>query len=649
MIINKAFGNNNFFIDGIISGNLMSHDYRALGLKSGLEIHQQLDTKEKLFCGCPTLLRDTKESNFEFFRYLRPTQSEMGVVDRAALEEIKLIKKFIYKAYDTTCLVENDEEPPRELNPEAVDISLMVGRMMNMKIVDELYTMRKIVIDGSNTSGFQRTGLLATQGFIDSSAGRVGIDVLCLEEEAAQKVEDKGDSVIYSLDRLGIPLVEIGTAPDIVSPAHAREVAEQIGMILRSTGKVKRGIGTIRQDVNISIAQGARVEIKGVQELALIETIVEREVTRQATLLEIKKELNKLKAAVSDKIIDVTSVFANTTSKVILKALKGGVVYAVNLPGFSGFVGKEIQPARRLGTEFSDRAKKSGVGGIFHTDELPNYGITKEEVEALRNAVGAKEMDCVVMVADSKEKAQGAMEAVIIRAKEALEFIPEETRRALPDGNSAYMRPLPGAARMYPETDVPPVVITEERIQNMKLPELIGERKARYMKQFSLNEELANQIARSGNFIVFDKIMNQIPQANPNSVVRVLETILYELEKEGVEVKKIMEDHLMQLFRLQSEGRIPNEAIGNILKTMASKPELAVESALGSLGIGKFEKGELETAVDKLIEEKMDFIKAKGINSVGPLMGIVMKDFRGKVSGEEVSSILKEKISKKLG
>lgn len=649
MIINKAFGNNNFFIDGIISGSLMSHDYRALGLKSGLEIHQQLDTKEKLFCGCPTLLRDTKESNFEFFRYLRPTQSEMGVVDKAALEEIKLIKKFIYKAYDTTCLVENDEEPPRELNPEAVDISLMVGRMMNMKIVDELYTMRKIVIDGSNTSGFQRTGLVATQGFIDSSAGRVGIDVLCLEEEAAQKVEDKGDSVIYSLDRLGIPLVEIGTAPDIVSPAHAREVAEQIGMFLRSTGKVKRGIGTIRQDVNISIAGGARVEIKGVQELALIETIVEREVTRQVALLEIKEELNKLKAAVSDNILDVTSVFANTTSKVILKALKSGVVYAVNLPGFSGFVGKEIQPARRLGTEFSDRAKKSGVGGIFHTDELPNYGITKEEVEALRNAVGAKEMDCVVMVADSKEKAQGAMEAVIIRAGEALKFIPEETRRALPEGNSSYMRPLPGAARMYPETDVPPVVITEERIQSIRLPELIGERKARYMKQFSLNEELSNQIARSGNFVVFDKIMSQIPQANPNSVVRVLETILYELEKEGVEVKKITEDHLMQLFKLSSEGKIPNEAIGNVLKTIASKPELEVESALGSLGIGGVEKGELETAIEKLIEERRDFIKGKGLNAVGPLMGIVMKDFRGKVSGEEVSSILKEKISKKLG
>lgn len=269
-------------------------------------------------------------------------------------------------------------------------------------------------------------------------------------------------------------------------------------------------------------------------------------------------------------------------------------------------------------------------------------------MELLRKAVGAKDGDCVIMVADSKEKAQGAMGAVITRAKEALEFIPEETRRALPDGNSAYMRPLPGAARMYPETDVPPVVITEERIRSIKLPELIGERKARYIKQFGLNEEIANQIARSANFIIFDDIMSKVPKANPNSVVRVLETILYELQKEGVVVNEITEDHLIQLFRLQSEGKIPNEAISNILKTIAGKPEVDVEKAALSLGIGGVEKGELETAVDMLVEEKMDFIKGKGLNAVGPLMGIVMKEFRGKVSGEEVSRMLKEKIGKTI-
>lgn len=625
----------------------MSYDYRALGLKSGLEIHQQLDTEEKLFCGCPTLLRDTKDSILEFSRFLRPTQSEMGVIDKAALEEIKLTKKFIYKAYDTTCLVENDEEPPGELNQEAVEYALTIARLLEMNIVDELYTMRKIVIDGSNTSGFQRTGLIATKGFIDSSYGRVGIDVLCLEEEAAQKVEDKGDSVVYSLDRLGIPLVEIGTAPDIVSPAHAREVAEKLGMMLRSTGKVKRGIGTIRQDINISIKEGARVEIKGVQALDMIDIIVEREASRQAALVDIKNQLKVKKAAVSDKIIDVTSVFASSTSKVIQKALKGGVVYAINLPGFAGFAGQEIQPGRRLGTEFSDRAKKSGVGGIFHTDELPNYGITKEEVESLRKAVGAYDADCVIMVADTKDKAKGALEGVILRAHEALTCVPEETRRALPDGNSAYMRPLPGAARMYPETDVPPVVITYERIQKIKLPELIEERIQRYIQQFNLNEELAGQIVRSQNVELFETIMKEVPEANSILVVRVLETLLYELEKEGIPVSNVRETHLFQLFRMQSEGKIPNEAINEVIKNIARQPGFTVENVVSVLGIGA-KTGELESAIDKVIDSRMDFIKLKGIDSVGPLMGIVMKELRGKVSGQEINRLLKEKITKRL-
>jgi len=640
---------NNHFIDSDISGKTMSYDYRELGLKAGLEIHQQLDTEEKLFCGCPTTLRDAKESSFEFFRYLRPVQSEMGVIDKAALEEVKLTKKFIYKAYDTTCLVENDEEPPRELNQKAVEIALVIALMLNMKIVNELYTMRKIVIDGSNTSGFQRTGLIATDGFLDSSYGRVGIDVLCLEEEAAQKVEDRVDTVVYSLDRLGIPLVEIGTAPDIVSPAHAREVAEKLGMILRSTGKVKRGLGTIRQDINISISEGARVEIKGVQELWLIETIVEREAARQAALLEIKNELNERKASVSDRILDITSIFADTSSKVIAKAIKGGAVLAVNLPGFAGLVGKEIQPGRRLGTEFSDRAKKSGVGGIFHTDELPNYGISEKEVEAVKQAAGANENDCVIMVADTEEKARGAIEAVIIRAKEALEIIPEETRRALPEGNSAYMRPLPGAARMYPETDVPPVEITDERMNRIELPELIEERIARYVKHFKLNEEFADQIARSENAVLFEKIMQKLPNANANIVVRTLETTMNELGKENADISNINDEHLMHLFRLHSDGKVPNEAIGNILKIIASKPELTADKAARMLGIGVVEMSELEKTIDTLVESKMDFIREKGLDSVGPLMGVVMKDFRGKVSGQEVSRLLKDRIARKLG
>ncbi|MEZ5335134.1 MAG: Glu-tRNA(Gln) amidotransferase subunit GatE [Methanolobus sp.] len=355
-------------------------DYRELGLKCGLEIHQQLDSKQKLFCRCPTQIRNIEESNHEFFRYLRPTASEMGETDRAALEQSKLNRKYVYKAYDTTCLVENDDEPPTEVNKEALDIAMSITKLLNMVPVDQVHVMRKIVVDGSNTSGFQRTAFLAKDGYLETSVGPVGVGVLCLEEEACQKIEDKGDIIIYSLDRLGIPLVEIGTDPDIISPEHAKETAQQIGMLLRSTGKVKRGLGTIRQDVNISIAKGARVELKGVQALDMIETIVELEVERQVNLLSIRDELLERDASVCDTIFDVTELFKDTQSKVIKKTIKKGKVFAVLLRGFDGYVGREVQPGRRLGTEFSDRAKTSGVGGIFHTDELPAYGVSEEEV-----------------------------------------------------------------------------------------------------------------------------------------------------------------------------------------------------------------------------------------------------------------------------
>lgn len=650
------------------------YNYKQLGLMSGLEIHQQLDTKEKLFCGCPTTLRDVEDSTFEFFRYLRPTRSEMGEVDRAAAEEAMLTKKFVYKAYDTTCLVENDEEPPRELNPEALDLTLQIAKLMNMDPFDEVFTMRKIVIDGSNTSGFQRTALVSTNGYIETTQGKVGVGVLCLEEDAAQRVENKVDSVIYSLDRQGIPLVEIGTDPDIVSPAHAREVAETIGMLLRSTGRVKRGLGTIRQDVNISIAQGARVEIKGVQALDLIETIVEQEVERQVNLLDIMEKLQSDNASVPGDIVNVTHLFNQTQSKVIKKALKRGVVLALDLPGFAGQVGREIQPGRRLGTEFSDYAKKSGVGGIFHTDELPAYGITEKEVDTVREAVGAGDRDCVILVADLEDRAQGALQMVIERARIALEAIPEETRRGLPDGNSAYMRPLPGAARMYPETDVPPVVVTRDMLDSIELPELLPERKARYMEELGLNEELAGIVA-SKHLELFELIIAEVPGINPTLVASAFDNgkhsaldtpyidstlvastlvnTLTKLRRESelthdFDIDEVESHHYIDLFKLIVSGGVAKEAIPALLIEIAQHPKTDVEDSAKNMGLGQKRIEDIERYVENIIEQRIDFIKEQGIGAVGPLMGEVMKEFRGSVDGKVLSALLKEKIEARL-
>lgn len=626
----------------------MSLDYNALGLKAGLEIHQQLATRHKLYCCCPTLDRDAKESCFEFFRYLRARESELGEVDRAAAEQAMAKKRFIYKAYDTTCLVENDEEPPRPLNMEALSVALKAALMLNMRPVDEAFTMRKIVVDGSNTTGFQRTCFIASGGYVETASGRVGVDTLCLEEDAASKVEAKGDAVVYSLDRLGIPLIEIATAPDIRTPAQAREVALHIGTLLRSLPEVKRGLGTIRQDVNVSIAKGARVEIKGVQTLDLVEQAVESEALRQVSLLAIRDELAARGARVDDEVFDITDAFQDTGSKVIKKALSsGGAALAVRLRGFRGLVGREIQPGRRLGSELSDRAKRAaGVGGIFHIDELPAYGITREEVDAVSERLGLGEGDAFVMVADSREKALRAMEAVKARAREALIGVPEETRGALPNGSTEYMRPLPGRARMYPETDVPSVDITPELIEKLRgeLPETLPDKKARLMREYGLNEELAGGIAYS----TFSQEFEEAARAYGNAtlVARTMLGTTVELRREGVPVENLAGEHYMQLFKCLAEGRIAKEAIPEVLAEMARGS--SIDEAVKKLGLGGISEEDVRKTIHDIVQSKKDFVRERGEASQSGLMGLAMSKLRGKADGRLISRILKEEIMKEL-
>ena len=619
-------------------------DDHKIGLKAGLEIHQQLDTRTKLFCKCPTMLRDKKESTFSFKRYLRASKSEMGEVDEAALEEEKYSRTFIYKAYDSTCLVENDEQPPGELNPEAVDIALEVALLLNMNPVDEVHTMRKIVIDGSNTCGFQRTALVATDGGIETEEGFVGVDSLCLEEDAASKIETEGssDAVVYSLDRLGIPLVEIGTAPDIRTADQAKKVAEQLGMILRSTGKVKRGLGTIRQDINISIEDGARVEIKGVQNLRLIGKIVENEVTRQTNLIKLREELKRRRARVERQIEDLSDIFANTTSKVIKRA--GGKVFGICLRGFAGILGTEIQPGRRFGSELADFANKYGAG-LMHTDELPAYGISEEEVVRLKRTFDATEDDCVVIVAAERERAEPALKAVLRRAEDAMREIPKETRRALPTGSSAYMRPLPGAARMYPETDVPPVEIDKQRLQYIKskLPETFEHRKARYKKKFGLNDELADKISRNPHFSLFERIMESYENIPATLVVRTLTDTLAELMQEEIEVEKLEDHHFMDMFKQLSANAFGKEAVPEILKFMAKQPKMSIKKAIEEIGL-RADMKEVKQLIEDIVNSKKDFVREKGAKAVGPLMGVVMKELRGKVDGKMINKILEEKV-----
>jgi glutamyl-tRNA(Gln) amidotransferase subunit E len=619
-------------------------DYDDLGLVAGLEIHQQLDTATKLFCECPTRLREPEDSDRRFTRYLHPTKSELGEIDEAALEESVVDREFEYLSYDSTCLVEEDDEPPGRIDREAMDVAMEIAQLLDASVVDQVHVMRKIVVDGSNTTGFQRTMRVAGDGAIETEQGVVRIEDLMLEEESAQRIEETDDGVRYSLDRLGIPLVEIGTKPDISSPEQARAAAERIGMLLRSTGAVKRGLGTIRQDVNVSIAEGARVEIKGVQSLDDIDDIVRNEVRRQVELLDIADELADRDASVGDPA-DVTDVFAETDSGVIRGALdSGGKVTAVRLAGFDGLVGREIQPDRRLGTELSDHAKRHGAGGIFHTDELPAYGVTEAEVEALRAAVDADPGDAVALVADDAETAEQAIAAAAERAESAIAGVPEETRDARQDGTTRYLRPLPGAARMYPETDVPPV---EPDPADVETPELLTEKVDRYASEYGLDPGLAEQVAYGQHMPLFESVVEA--GVDPTLAAGTLESSLTELRRDDVPVERLTDDHLRDTLVLVDDGEVPQEGIEDLLTALAQDPDLTAEAAVEQEGLGGVDESAVREAVVEVVERNAQQVETEGMGAFSALMGECMGALRGKADGDTVSSVLREEIQERAG
>ncbi|MEM2916638.1 MAG: Glu-tRNA(Gln) amidotransferase subunit GatE [Candidatus Woesearchaeota archaeon] len=603
-------------------------DYKQLGLKCGIEIHQQLEGK-KLFCKCPTIIRED-EPHFSVVRQLRAAAGEAGQVDIAALQEMKKKRQYSYQCYkDTTCLVELDESPPEAINQEAFRTALQVSKLLNAKTVDRAHVMRKTVVDGSNTSGFQRTALIGMNGSINTSFGNISIPTICLEEDSCRTIEEKPNEVVYSLDRLGIPLLEIGTTPDIKSPEHCREVCEKIGLLLRSTGKAKRGIGTIRQDINVSIKGGNRIEIKGAQDLKSIPLLVEREAIRQINLLEIKEELKKRRIKKFEaQIKDITNPTRNSGSKIIKKTIEAnGVVLGIKLPGFARLVGKEIQPGRRLGTEFSDRAKViAGVGGIFHSDELPNYGITDREVELIKHELGCLENDAFVIVADTKEKAKKALEAVAERANEAIDGVPCEVRGAKSDGNTTYQRPMPGAARMYPETDIPPITITKDLLDSIELPELIEDKIKRYEKM-GLAKDLAELTARSEKARLFDKFVTEFLELKPAYLAEVLMTSAKTIKRNhNIDINPTEQDFI-ELFAALSAGQITKESVLDILKE--NKPVCEVLPKYHTLP-----DNELRAALKKIILEN----KGMPFNA---LIGIAMKQLRGKAPGEKIVQFLK--------
>lgn len=626
-------------------------DYSTIGLKVGLEVHRQLDTQHKLFCDCPTIL-STKPPTITFVRRLRPTQSELGQLDPAALFEFHKGRMITYEADpETTCLVELDEEPPHPLNQEALEVALTISLLVNAKPLDEIHVMRKVVIDGSNTTGFQRTSVIALDGRLVVDGKEVPVQQVTLEEDAGRKTGETKDSVLFRLDRLCVPLIEISTGPVIASPEEAGKTALAIGRVLRATKKVKRGLGSVRQDLNISIKQGALVEIKGVQELELVSQVVEYEVQRQLSLLGIRDELrqrNVKDSNLKEDFVDVTSILAESKSKVVHSALKhGGVAYAVCLHGFKGLLKRELVPGVRLGTEMAKRAAFWGkVGGIVHSDELPAYGIESNHVDLIAQKLGCKELDAFVVIADQKENAFDGLRAIVERAREAIHLVPDETRAANPDGTTHYMRPRPGAARMYPETDVPPVSVGAERIRRLRenLPRMPGEIAKELQTRYSLSPKLAVQLVDSEYLATFAEIVSARENVAPSYVATVLTESLKSLQREQVPVENLSEDHLKQVFELVAKGSTAKESALDLLKWLATNPESNASQAIKELDLGMLTRADLEGIITKVLAENTSLIKKNKSNVLGKMMNLVMGEVRGKADPKTVNDLLRSKL-----
>ena len=620
-------------------------DFEKIGLKVGLEIHQQLLTYKKLFCDCKPIESD--EYDEKFVRKLRASKSELGEFDPAALFEKTKSKQINYYANSqSSCLVEKDEEPPHNLDPNAKDLSLLLSVTLQSKVFSEIHVMRKTVIDGSNTSGFQRTMLVAQGGNLKINGKSVGVQSICLEEDAAKLLNDTKDERNYSLDRLGIPLVEIALEPvDVDDPAIVRDIALTLGRLLRTTKKVKRGIGSIRQDVNISITGSGIIEVKGVQQLDQLEKIIEFEAKRLHGLKIISEKIRTINISKKD-VLDITEDFKNCNSKIIQNALKNGdMIKAIKLEKMSGLIGFEPYKGIRLGKEIAEVVRFFGIGGIFHSDELPNYGIEQKDVEQLRKIVNLKTDDGFLIIAGQNSSLEFAIDAIIDRISQAKNGAPAVTRAATISGETVFLRPRPGASRMYPETDIPPIRITNNELENARsnIPKSWEESLVEIEKKYNVNRQLAEQLFDSEYFELFEEICKE-KSNSPNFVASALCSTITNLQRQGLDSELLKSEEILKIFRLLSQGKITKESVEIIFEQIMRGKSQSVDDVIENMSIEVIENKELEEIIEKIINNNIDTVKKDGIHSLRPLMGLVMKEVRGKASGKIVNELLTKKI-----
>jgi len=572
-----------------------------VALKAGLEIHQQLNCG-KLFCNC-----DASDigKNLLFRRKLHATSSEMGEVDIAAKTE--QIKLFTYYNKSCNCLIYADEEPPRGPNEDAVRIALQFAKLVGAKVVEEMHFMRKVVVDGSNTSGFQRTGLIATGGEIEYNGKILELDQLCLEEDSCRHGDENHE---YLLDRLGIPLLEITTKPQLNDSKDVQSAAKAIGRLLRACN-VRRGLGTIRQDVNVSVNNGQRVELKGFQDLSSMPKVVENEVKRQTTL-------NKIEKGNIDKVTVVNDCFKE----------KKEFALALRIDDWKGILGNKNSPKNhvRMGKELADYAKRAGMNGIMHSDELPAYGIDGDETNRIKRKLKCKENDAFILIFGEEKKVKNAMNLMIERIR--TKGVPAEVRKVTPENLTKYLRPMPGASRMYPETDIAPFQISGI---NVSKPKTLDERE----KNLPLNDEESKQLVNRELDEKFNYLNDKYEI--PKLISRILLHTLPQLKDEGENISMGDLEIVLDLFK---DGVLVKEGIPYALIQSSNNEEIKINS--GNID------DEVSEFIDDLIKDKVQFIKERGMGAVGALMGPVMSEFRGKMDGGDINKILMKKIEEIL-
>ncbi len=623
-------------------------DYAQIGLRCGLEVHQQLRTATKLFCRCPAG-RYSREYDAEILRHMRPTLSELGEYDGTALMEKKTRKNIYYRIHhDTVCTYEFDDTPPFLIDDQALDIALKLSLLFNLNLVSELHIARKQYLDGSIPTGFQRTGIIGVTGWLPYGAQRIGVRQLSIEEDACREVSDVGHDRVYLTDRLGMPLVEVVTEPDMQTPDAAAGVCQLIRRVCRSTGKVRTGYGAARQDVNVSVRGGTRVEIKGVPQIWRIPRLVYNEARRQWTLLQIREEL-KQRGVTAESLVcgihDVTRALAKTQWDPVRTAVAAGQrVKCVVLKGFAGILSVVTQEHTALAKEFSDRVRViaclTRLPNITHSDTATET-LSARDWSTLRRKTQAQHEDALVLVWGGADDTETACNEIVIRAREATVGVPSDTRQPLKDGTTGFERVLPGAERMYPDTDLPPQAIPPARVARIRagLPRNVWDREGWY-RELRVPADTVLDLLSPTRAAVFDRLVNELKIA-PTLAAVILVQRFKAWRRARLAPERLSADELVGAFAAYAAGRLAREGIVEVLEAA-----LRAGSDVSALAerLRPASEAEVRQHLALLLRTREPARFATPVKRYRALMGDMMRAFVGRFEGGALARIVAEEL-----